>query len=495
MAENQSTIRTSSEKNVRISGVHSAINPIVLDSEDLSGYREIESEYDVGEQIGRGGCAVVIEAWRKTDHMHVVIKVLQVPPGFDEHETHVAIARFMREAKLIASLNEEHIVRCVDYGCFQGVPSMVLEFVNGQALDAHLREFGAMPLELAADITIQVLSALVETHSQKIIHRDIKPGNIMILGEVAPFKVKVLDFGISSVLDGFQTQTLMTQQGSIRGTPSYMAPELFTGETHASIESDLYAVGLVFLECMTAEIAFNDKSCMQVAYKQVNEELEIPSFIPPSIAIVIAKLCEKSAEDRYHSASDVIHDIQTNLPQALAVEEKYKIAWEKEQQKLKAKGGKKKGKSRTLNSKTITLQRWYKRPKFLVLIVFFILLVVALCLLLWQQRQKNEALQRANQSLEPVQMTVVDRDAEMKLEAELEAKNKQLEEVRYRAKLEAALNQSVSGVSVAFGLANDALSELEKKEAAEKKKANTPKKKPKKDSRPRDSKVNNHFFF
>ena len=452
-------ISPSASASLRISGLHSSVSSLV--NEDLSGYREIEGEYDVGEQIGRGGCAVVLEAWRKTDRLHVVIKVLQVPPGFDEHEAHVALARFMREAELIASLHEEHIVQCVDYGCYQGIPCMVLEFVDGRPLDVHLREYGSMPLELASDITIQLLSALVETHGKKIIHRDIKPGNIMVLGDTAPFRIKVLDFGISSVLDGFQSQTLMTQQGSIRGTPSYMAPELFTGETHASIESDLYAAGLVFLECLTNEIAFNDKSCMQVAYKQVNEDLEIPLFVPPTIAQIIAKLCEKAVEDRYHSAQDVIDDIRAALPEALAVEEKCKAAWEKEQKKRKPK--RKRTASQRYSSSQITAV-WYRRPSILTAVAVVVIAILVLLIVVFSmQRKANDAL--AAQQAAPIVIQV---------NAEADPENAEEQEKLKRelllARSKSAVKESVGAVSAAFGFAHSDVSGIEKKEAANNKK-------------------------
>ncbi|MBO4351238.1 MAG: protein kinase [Proteobacteria bacterium] len=300
-------------------------------------YREISNDYNVGEPIGRGGCAVVLEAWRKMDNMHVVIKVLQVSGGLDEKEAKTAIARFMREAKLIASLHEEHIVQCVDYGCYQGTPCMVLEFIDGLSLDKILENYGALPLAQSTNIIIQLLNALVETHSRKIIHRDIKPSNIMVFDTPPNFEIRVLDFGISSVLDGLQSQTLMTQQGNVRGTPSYMAPELFTGDTHASIESDLYAVGLVYLECLTGEIAVNDKSFMRVAYKQVNEELFIPGSIPPDIATIIRKLCAKKAENRYHSAQVVLDDIRAHIDKALEQEDKCHRDWEKNKDVVRAK--------------------------------------------------------------------------------------------------------------------------------------------------------------
>lgn len=290
---------------------------------------DIMPDYELGDRLGRGGCAIVYEGWRKSDRFHVAIKQLAIPATADEEEEHIARRRFYREAKLITSLKEQHIVQCVDYGVMnEGQPCMVLEYIKGKELGDYLQDpvhcksedEQYLSIEKAVDITIQVLQGLSVSHSKTIIHRDIKPGNIMILDdspENSP-AVKVLDFGIATVIDSVDnSSTLMTQQGNIRGTPSYMAPELFTGAARASVESDLYAVGLVLLECLTNKIAFEGASFMQVAYMQVNEQPDIPSYIPECLANVIRKACAKKKDERYHSADDMISDLRVNLGQAV----------------------------------------------------------------------------------------------------------------------------------------------------------------------------------
>ena len=290
---------------------------------------DIMPDYEISERLGRGGCAIVYEGWRKSDRFHVAIKQLAIPATIDEEEEHIARRRFYREAKLIMSLKEPHIVQCVDYGVMnEGQPCMVLEFIKGRELGDYLQDPEQykseseqyLSIEKAVSIVIQVLQGLAVSHEKTIIHRDIKPGNIMILDDSpadAPV-VKVLDFGIATVIDSVDnSSTLMTQQGNIRGTPSYMAPELFTGAARASVESDLYAVGLVLLECLTNKIAFQGPSFMQVAYMQVNEPAEIPSYIPDCLAGIIRKACAKKKDDRYHSAEDMISDLRANLEPAL----------------------------------------------------------------------------------------------------------------------------------------------------------------------------------
>lgn len=338
-AELLSGRRTPTSKNFRMpSGNMSGVLPQPMDASAeneaiakiLSELDEISEEYIIGNKIGRGASAMVYEAWRKTDNMHVVIKVLHSTMLQTADDATIAIKRFLREAKLIQSIKEPHVVQCVDYGCFNGMPCIVLEFVEGLSLDQLLDRLPEpLSIKNATDIIVQVLSALAVTHEMGIIHRDIKPSNIMVFDTPPPYQIRVLDFGIATVLDNLQGQTLLTQQGNVRGTPSYMAPELFSGDVRASAESDLYAVGLVYLECLTGKTAVSAESFMRVAYKQVNEPLEIPGFIPPCLAKIIERLCCKSIEKRYHTAQDVLNDIHANLDDAIRDEGKYAAIWAK----------------------------------------------------------------------------------------------------------------------------------------------------------------------
>ena len=279
---------------------------------------EVADSYRIVGKQGAGGCSVVYDAWRISDGRHVAIKVLALPEGLEYSEAEMTKKRFFREARILSSLKNEHSVECVEYGLFNGAPCVVLEFVDGMQLDTFLREFGALPFEYGVGIICQVLEALSEAHSKGIIHRDIKPANILVIQNSEPPVVRLIDFGIATLQEGALGELMRTRLGVVRGTPSYMAPELFTGQTSATPESDIYAIGLVLCEILTGTVCVSGASLMQIAFKQAHEELEIPALIPDCLAKIIRKCCEKNAADRYHSADELSKELMEVLPEACA---------------------------------------------------------------------------------------------------------------------------------------------------------------------------------
>ena len=301
----------------------SDLNDVVGDKGELS------DEYIVGNQIGLGGNSIVYEGWRVIDYAHIVIKVMSISSNVPPDMLKVAVKRFYREASLISTLGEKHIRQCLDYGLFKGVPCMILEYVDGFDLNKLIERDGPLPLKEATNIIEQILGALDEPHRRGIIHRDIKPSNIMVLDTAPPYQVRILDFGIASVLSIFRESGDITQQGMTRGTPSYMAPEMFTEAGKPSIESDLYSVGLVYMEMLTGKPVFSYNSYTEVAFKHMRSPLEIPSYIPQSIANIILRLCDKLPENRYHSAFEVIERIDACIESAIAEEKQCARQFEK----------------------------------------------------------------------------------------------------------------------------------------------------------------------
>ena len=298
----------------------------------------IAGRYDVLECMGQGSQGEVYRARRRTDGAEVAIKVMHIKSvkNWKMYEL------FHREAKVLSAIDIEGVAKFYeaieDLESADPVSVIVQQFVDGHALSEFIKAHHRFLLCDIADILIQLTKILERLHHSNppIIHRDIKPSNIMVFDTPPPYEIRVLDFGIASVYDNLQqSQTLLTQQGSVRGTPSYMAPELFTGESKASREADLYAAGLVYYEMLTGEIAFNGENFMRIAYKQVNTPLEIPGFVPPGIAHIIGKMCAKDAADRYHSASEALADIRANIDKALAEEESCIKTWAKSNKKNK----------------------------------------------------------------------------------------------------------------------------------------------------------------
>lgn len=294
-----------------------AVSQEMLDNFARMETTEVSENYRIIGKQGAGGCSVVYDAWHISDGRHVAIKVLALPEGLDAAEAETSKKRFFREARILASLKNEHSVECIEYGLFNGAPCVVLEFVEGKQLDEYLREFGALPFDYGVGIVCQILEALDEAHRKGIIHRDIKPANILVIQNSQPPVVRLIDFGIATLQEGALGEMMKTRLGVVRGTPAYMAPELFTGQVSATPESDIYAIGLVLCEILTGTVCVSGASLLQIAFKQANEELEIPVLIPDCLAKIIRKCCEKDADKRYHSAQEVSAELKRVLPEAM----------------------------------------------------------------------------------------------------------------------------------------------------------------------------------
>ncbi|MBO4349344.1 MAG: serine/threonine protein kinase [Proteobacteria bacterium] len=277
--------------------------------------REISQNYRVNSKLGSGGCSIVYDATRLSDARHVAIKVLSLPETLDHDEAIIARQRFCREALLMVTLHNPHIADCLDYGVYKNSPCIVLEFIEGKSLHKYLKEFGALPFDYSVDIICQLLDALSTAHASGIIHRDIKPGNILITGDDTHPSIHLIDFGIASMTEVGDTDRI-TKTGTIRGTPSYMAPELFSGLTPASVASDLYSVGLVLYECLTGKVAVTGFTVIEIGFKQTHQEISIPVFIPKCFAKVIQKSCAKSPDQRYQSAQEMCEALRAALPEA-----------------------------------------------------------------------------------------------------------------------------------------------------------------------------------
>ncbi len=262
--------------------------------------RLFDGRYRMIRRIGSGGMARVFLAEDVDLHRDVAIKILHDRYSEDAQ----FVERFAREARAAAGLNHPNIVAIYDRGQFEGSYYIAMEYLDGETLkDVIVRE-GPLPERRAIDITLQLLAALRFAHRREIIHRDVKPHNVMVLRDG---RVKVADFGIARAGD-----SEMTEAGSIVGTAQYLSPEQARGQ-HVGPESDLYSVGVVLYEMLTGRVPFTGDSAVAIAMKHVQETpvppRQIVPAIPAELEAVVQRAMAKDPARRYHSADEMGMDL------------------------------------------------------------------------------------------------------------------------------------------------------------------------------------------
>ncbi|MGY2876976.1 eukaryotic-like serine/threonine-protein kinase [Marmoricola sp. URHA0025 HA25] len=274
----------------------------------------VGGRYELGELLGRGGMAEVRKGTDVRLGRTVAVKRLRTDLASDASFQ----ARFRREAQSAASLNHTAIVSVYDTGeepasdgTHVSQPYIVMEYVAGRTLRDILREGRKILPERALEITSGVLSALDYSHRAGIIHRDIKPGNVML---TPAGDVKVMDFGIARAVS--DAQSTMTATAAVVGTAQYLSPEQARGETVDS-RSDVYSTGCLLFELLTGRPPFVGDSPVSVAYQHVREQAPQPSSfdadLPPQIDAIVMKALAKRVEDRYQSAAAMKDDIDRFL--------------------------------------------------------------------------------------------------------------------------------------------------------------------------------------
>ena len=273
----------------------------------------LAGRYEVRSLIGRGGMAEVHLGFDTRLSRVVAIKMLRRDLALDS----IFQARFRREAQSAASLNHPNIVAVYDTGeeivsdatnRSIAIPYIVMEYVEGHTVKELIADGTAVPINEAIEIVSGVLSALQYSHDNHLVHRDIKPGNIMLTSDG---KVKVMDFGIARALT--DSQATMTQTNAVVGTAQYLSPEQARGET-VDERSDLYSTGVVLFELLTGRPPFKGDSAVAVAYQHVEQIPPTPSSIlsdiPDSLDRVVLKALAKNRDDRYRSAAEMLSDLQ-----------------------------------------------------------------------------------------------------------------------------------------------------------------------------------------
>jgi serine/threonine-protein kinase len=276
-----------------------------------AGAGTLSGRYETSERLGTGGMSNVYKATDRILERTVAVKILAEHLSDDER----FVARFRREALAVAKLIHPNIVQVYDTGVDEGRHYIVMEYVEGRSGAQILQRQGPVEPEVAAEIGIQACAGLDYAHRRGIIHRDVKPGNLMVFGGPAgggEMIVKLTDFGIARAIE----QTRITQVGSVVGTAAYLAPEQVRGE-EATPATDVYALGVVLYQFLTGRLPYEGSSLAELAVRQQNEKPLPPdtynSEVPETLGAAVLRALEGDPNRRYASADELASGLRLGL--------------------------------------------------------------------------------------------------------------------------------------------------------------------------------------
>jgi serine/threonine protein kinase len=296
--------------------------PSADDGVDATLGRVLGGRYAVESVVARGGMGIVYRARHLAVGRLVAVKILRA----DLARNTEALARFHREAQAAAAIGHPHIIEVIDFGHSpEGDAYLVMELIDGIDLAGLLRREGRLPVARALGIARQVADALGAAHAKGIVHRDLKSENVMVLSRDAGDYAKVLDFGISKVLEDDQGRAPITRDGVVLGTPQYMAPEQGSDGALVDHRADLYALGCILFELLTGALPYEGKTPMEVMYKHNHAPIPRPSSrraevrLPSAVDALVVRLLAKSRDDRYPDARAVVDALDAALSPDLGV--------------------------------------------------------------------------------------------------------------------------------------------------------------------------------
>src|ERR671934_540584 len=265
----------------------------------------ISDRFRLDEKIGAGGMSTVYRAFDPTLERWVAIKLMHRDISTDPDQ----LERFRREARAVARLNHPHIVTVIDAGEDDGAPYIVFEYVSGETLKDRIRRQGRLPVSEAVAYAIEVGRGLAAAHSHRLVHRDVKPQNVLIDPEG---RAKVTDFGIARSLESDG----LTKTGRVLGTTDYVSPEQAMGH-EVDARSDIYSLGVLLYEMLTGEPPFKAETVVGVAMKHVNEPMPDTQVHRSDASAALAKVVEKATSKdparRYRNMNEMLADLEAAL--------------------------------------------------------------------------------------------------------------------------------------------------------------------------------------
>ena len=280
---------------------------------------KINDRYEIIKLIGEGGMANVYLAYDTILERKVAVKVLRGDLADDEK----FVRRFQREALSASSLNHPNIVEMYDVGEDKGNFYIVMEYIDGKTLKQLIKKRGHLTVPEAIDIMVQLTEGLATAHNSYIIHRDIKPQNIMILEDGL---VKITDFGIAMAINAAD----LTQTNSVMGSVHYLPPEQAAGKG-STIKSDIYSLGILFYEMLAGTMPFRGETAVEIALKHIKEEMpsirKVNSKVPQSVENIIFKCTAKNPKNRYNNVTELNEDLKSALSIDRENEEKIKFKY------------------------------------------------------------------------------------------------------------------------------------------------------------------------
>jgi len=265
----------------------------------------LNGRYRLDARIASGGMSTVYRAFDETLERQVAVKLMNREVSADSDQ----LERFRREARAVAQLNHPHVVSVIDAGEDEGRPYIVFEYVEGETLKERIRRNGRLAISESIAYAIEIGRALGAAHARHIVHRDVKPQNVLIDEEGS---AKVTDFGIARTLE----EDGLTADGRVLGTTDYVAPEQALGR-HVTGQSDLYSLGVVLYEMLTGEVPFKGENQVAVAMKHVREALPDVQTKRPEVSAALASVLDrataKRVEDRYADDAELIADLEDVL--------------------------------------------------------------------------------------------------------------------------------------------------------------------------------------